>query len=175
MSSDTTTRNHEETLILEMENLIRHQLYRTGLWYRFPNHREDFMQEGRLAIWKAIQTYDPDSNVKLSTYSYTLIRNAIYDYVYKMKLNKQHLVYPLFDDIVESRDTMNLDFLAMLELIEKDENSQILKDYFIYELSQNEVAVKNKMKQQAVSKIIVDFRRKARELFERGEDDEIHR
>ena len=127
------------------------------------------MQEGRMAILKAIRSFKPESNVKLSTYAYTLVRHAIYDYIYKMKLDKEYLSYPLFDDIVESRDTMNLDFLAMLELIEKDEYSPILKDYFIYEKTQTEVAEKHNIKQQAVSNIIIEFRAKVRDIFGRGE------
>lgn len=155
----------EEKLLKTHENLIYANLHRSGLWARFPNHREDMVQEGRMALLKAIRTFKPEIKVKFSTYAYTLIRNAIYDYTQSMKLYQEYLIYPLFDELIDSRDDFNLDFLAMLKLIEADEQAQVLEDYFIMGMTQTEVAKVHNMKQQQVSVIITEFRQKIREIY----------
>lgn len=165
-----TLLTEEDRIIKELEGLIYTNLHRSGLWARFPTHREDMVQEGRVAIMKAIRTYKPEVKVKLSTYAYTLIRNAVYDYVQKMKLNQDYLIHPLFDDIVDSKSDPNLEAIAVLQIMEEEEHSDILKDYFILEYSQKEVAKKHNKKQQAISVIVNDFRKKVIQLFDKPEE-----
>lgn len=61
-------------LIKEKEFLIIYVLKR---W--FPKHLfdEDFVQIGRVALWRAIKTYDDSKGAKLDTYAITCIRRAI--------------------------------------------------------------------------------------------------
>ena len=42
-------------------------------------YKEDIMQEGRIALLRAAQTYDECNNAKFSTYAYTIVRNAMTD------------------------------------------------------------------------------------------------
>lgn len=41
--------------------------------------KEDVMQEGRIALLRAAVTFDDTSDVKFSTYAYTVVKNAIID------------------------------------------------------------------------------------------------
>ncbi|WP_167541194.1 sigma factor [Pseudobutyrivibrio ruminis] len=42
-------------------------------------YKEDMMQEGRIALLGATQTYDESNDAKFSTYAYTIVRNAMTD------------------------------------------------------------------------------------------------
>ena len=43
----------------------------------FQQQREDYMQIGLIALWKAITTYEEDKNDNFEAYAYTCIRNDI--------------------------------------------------------------------------------------------------
>lgn len=47
----------------------------------FPDHYddEDLYQEGCIALWKAVQTYDPTLQVRFSTYAESVIRNHCFN------------------------------------------------------------------------------------------------
>ncbi len=49
----------------------------------FPMLRddEDFRQEGFIALWKAVQTYDPTIEVRFSTFAERVIHNHCVDYI----------------------------------------------------------------------------------------------
>ncbi len=149
--------NIEQTII-EFEPIIYHILHKTKFWNIFPNYREDFLQEGRMAIIKAVKSYN--GKAKLSTYAYTLIRNSIYDYANSMKLHYQFNTLPLNENIIPSEREINLDAYFVKESMMADEHYQWLKDYLIDELSQEEIAEKYGTNQQNVSRIIIDFRNK---------------
>lgn len=155
----------EEMAIKDLEGLIYTNLYKLGFWYRYPNHREDMIQEGRMAIVKAVRGFDPNANVKLSTYAYTLIRNAIYDYAQSMKLYQEGLLYPFYDEFFQDPREFSLDVLALLKLMEEQDDVDILREYFLEGKTQETIAEKHDKKQQAVSVIINMYRSKAREMF----------
>ena len=46
---------------------------------------EDFLQEGRIALWKAKETYQAQSKAKFETYASAVIRNRIVDYIRTQK------------------------------------------------------------------------------------------
>ena len=41
--------------------------------------KDDIIQEGRIAMLRAAQTYDESNNTKFSTYAYTIVKNAMTD------------------------------------------------------------------------------------------------
>lgn len=155
----------EDQIIKDNEGLIYTNLYKLGFWYRYPNHREDMMQEGRMALMKAARTFDPDANVKFSTYAYTLVRNAIYDYAQTMKLYLDFVSYPFIDDLIPDPREFSIDVLALLKLMEEQEEPHILREYFLEGYTQDVIAQRYDKKQQAVSVIINMYRSKAREMF----------
>lgn len=161
------TKNIEETII-EFEPIIYHLLHKTNFWRVFPGYREDFVQEGRMAIVKAVATYN--GKAKLSTYIYTLVRNALYDYANTMKLHYQYNTLPLNQDAIPSKREMDLDAYYIKESMKQDEHYQWLKDYLILDLTQEEIAEKYDTNQQNVSRIIIEFKNKMRKEFNNEEE-----
>ena len=52
--------------------------------YSTTMQMEDAVNEGVVAIIKGIDMYDPDKNIKFSTYITTRVRGALLDYVHPM-------------------------------------------------------------------------------------------
>jgi RNA polymerase sigma factor (sigma-70 family) len=160
--------NGEVDLIIKSaEPIIYHHLHRTHFWDIFPNYRDDFVQEGRMAIWEAIKKYN--GKVLFSTFAHTLVRNTLYNYVNKMKLFKEkNLTIPLTEELVESIEVVDQDDFFILDAIEKNTNAPILNDYFVLGFSQDETANRNGLSQQRVSQIISQFRAEMREEYNDG-------
>jgi RNA polymerase sigma factor (sigma-70 family) len=118
-----------------------------------------------MAIQKAIEGYNKKSKVKLSTYAYVLIRNAVYDYANKMKLHYQYKTLPLNENILDNGKEINLEAAYIVEEMRDSPYYEWLRDYFIYEDSQREIAKRYKTNQQNVSRIIVEFREQMKEDF----------
>lgn len=153
-SSKTTT----SPTIKDFEPLIYSVLHKTHFWNIFPSYREDFLQEGRMAIQKAIETFNDKGKVKLSTYAYVLIRNAVYDYANKMKLHYQYKTLPLNENLVENGRHIDLAAAFIVDEMRDSPYYEWLRDYFIYEDSQSMIAKRYNTNQQNVSRIIVEFR-----------------
>jgi len=160
--TDTT---RDTISIKDLEPLIYSVLHKTHFWNVFPSYRDDFLQEGRMAIQKAIEGYNKKSKVKLSTYAYVLIRNAVYDYANKMKLHYQYKTLPLNENILDNGKEINLEAAYIVEEMRDSPYYEWLRDYFIYEDSQREIAKRYKTNQQNVSRIIVEFREQMKEDF----------
>lgn len=155
--------NNIEEKMLELEPIIYYQLHRLGLFKRFYSYRDDFLQEGRMAIWKALQSYDPDKGAKLTTYVNIVVRNFLLNYVRSMKLYQNERNIPFdeeqylvdFDPIENMAELIN-DYAA-------DNHKPILIDYFVEGLTQQEVAAKNGVSQQWVSNIVSRFRERLKQ------------
>jgi RNA polymerase sigma factor (sigma-70 family) len=156
-----------DLIIKSAEPIIYHHLHRTHFWDIFPNYRDDFVQEGRMAIWEATKKYN--GKVLFSTFAHTLVRNTLYNYVNKMKLFKEkNLNIPLTEELVESVETVDQDDFFILDAIEKDSNGGILTDYFVLGLSQEETANRHGLSQQRVSQIVSQFRIQMKEAYHDG-------
>ena len=147
--------------------IIYFHLHRTKFWDIFPNYRDDFLQEGRMALWEAIKKYN--GKALFSTFAHTVVRNTLYNYVNKMKLFKEkNLTIPLTEELVESIEVVDQDDFFILDAIEKNTNAPILTDYFVLGFSQEETANRNGLSQQRVSQIISQFRAEMREEYNDG-------
>lgn len=152
-----------EHKIKELEPLIYTVLHKIHFWQMFPSYRDDFLQEGRIAINKAIKNYN--GKAKLSTYAYVLIRNAIYDYANKMKLHYQYRPLPLNQELISSEREIDLDAAFAIEKMKESEYYEWLRDYYIFEDSQSTIAKTYNTNQQNVSRVIVEFREMMRKEF----------
>lgn len=156
-----------DTIIKSAEPIIYHHLHKTHFWDIFPNYRDDFLQEGRMALWEATKKYN--GKVLFSTFAHTLVRNTLYNYVNKMKLFKEkNLTIPLTEGLIESTETVDQDDFFIIDAMEADPNSSILTDYFVLGFSQEEVATRNGLSQQRVSQIVSQFRAEMREEYNDG-------
>lgn len=156
-----------DLIIKSAEPIIYHHLHKTHFWDIFPNYRDDFIQEGRMAIWEATKKYN--GKVLFTTFAHTLVRNTLYNYVNKMKLFKEkNLTIPLTEELVESIEIVDQDDFFILDAIEKNTNAPILMDYFVLGFSQEETANRNGLSQQRVSQIVSQFRAEMREEYNDG-------
>lgn len=152
-----------DLIIKSAEPIIFYHLHRTKFWDIFPNYREDFIQEGRMAIWEATKKYN--GKALFSTFAHTLVRNTLYNFVNKMKLFKEkNLTVPLTEALIESNEKVDEDTF-IIEYIYEDPNKDILIDYFLLNLSQEETAKRNGLSQQRISQIINEFKSRVKEAY----------
>ena len=152
-----------DLIIKSAEPIIFYHLHRTKFWDIFPNYREDFIQEGRMAIWEATKKYN--GKALFSTFVHTLVRNTLYNFVNKMKLFKEkNLTVPLTEALIESNEKVDEDTF-IIEYIYEDPNKDILIDYFLLNLSQEETAKRNGLSQQRISQIINEFKSRVKEAY----------
>ena len=62
-------------LLVRHEGLV-HYIVRNEIWGGVPE--EDLLQEGRIALWRAIQGYDPGRGVAFSTYASMAIKRQVW-------------------------------------------------------------------------------------------------
>lgn len=151
--------NNIEEQIKQLEPIIYYQLHRLNLFKRFYSHREDFLQEGRTAIWVALNNYDKSRGAKLTTYVNVVVRNYLLNYVRSMKLYENERNIPFDEDayLVDFDPIENIE--QLINDYGKREHRPILYDYFVESLTQQEVADKNGVSQQWVSNIVSRFRK----------------
>lgn len=90
-------------LMHEHEGLVHSALkgvYRYGVAYA------DLVQEGRIAVWQAVQGYDPSRGYAFSTYATVAIQRRFYTYIRRLTRPQGHLPAtptPGLDSQVEAR------------------------------------------------------------------------
>ena len=96
---------------------------------------DDFLQEGRVAVWKAISSYDGSKSVLFETYVSHCINNAMLDFVRKQNSAANSVInsaIPL-DEIHESdiEDLTNIDAerLVMSKQLISDYENKVLDLY----------------------------------------------
>lgn len=75
----------ENQLLMENEGLIRQLASHMEINYELDDTHhggidmDDIMQEGRIAMLRAAQKFNPDVDIKFSTYAYQVMKNAMTD------------------------------------------------------------------------------------------------
>jgi RNA polymerase sigma factor (sigma-70 family) len=147
------------SVLASCEKIIYHYLHRTNFWNIFVSERDDLVQEGRLAIYKCALTYDKRN--KFTTYVHSAVRNALYNYVKRVKLFDNINVVEIDKEVYNNIDDTPLTELyenVMNELL-NSQHSDILHSYFVDEYTQNDIAIQKGLSQQWVGTIINNFRR----------------
>ena len=149
-------KNYDQ-VIKECETIIYHYLHKTNFWTIFPNDRDDMTQEGRMAIYKCCMTFD--NRNKFTTYIHTAIRNAIYNYVKKMRMfDYANMVEVDLDIIPSETDTSDKYDMVMGDLT-NHKNSDILRMYFVENYTQQDIADKMNLSQQWVGSLVNNFKK----------------
>jgi RNA polymerase sigma factor (sigma-70 family) len=155
----------KDAILKNAETIIYYQLHITGLWQRYPNFRDDFLQEGRLAVLDAVKHWKSDGKASLLTYMHILVRNRIFSYIRSLKwLNTESSDYELDEENGNlSYDLKPLTFYDTLVAdMNKEGDKETLKLYFLDEYTQDEVAKKVNKSQQWVNNTCTNFRDKMR-------------
>lgn len=84
------TMGEMDTLIQENEKLVFYTLQKYFPMNRFD---DDYIQEGRIALWEALRDWTPDMSISFSTYAVVGITNRIHNY-YRNHIRRdvEHLV-----------------------------------------------------------------------------------
>lgn len=76
-----------EELLERHKGLVYKQVNRFldkfGNIYNLESHRDDLIQEGMIALWKAIERYDPSTGYQFSTFAVPYIYGTIYKYAFR--------------------------------------------------------------------------------------------
>ena len=123
--------------------------------YHLGYDRDEYFQIARIEFYECILSFDPARQTKLITYAWYSIRKAF------QKNASQNDMEVEID--YERHSEEKSDFEYMISDLSEDDQS-LLRDYFFYGLSQEELAVKHRMSQKSISleisRIIEKLRRK---------------
>lgn len=123
-----------ETLYLENEALVHEIIRRHYPQFVNTNNYDDAVQDGSIALLKAIEKFNPSLGFKFSTYAYPVIKGAIYKSMYKKESNLKvsrncHAVYMkykclskegyTFDEIVSKLNTTPYTLLNIVNTFNK--------------------------------------------------------
>lgn len=92
---------------------------------------EDFISEGKIALLKAISSFDEKKGVKMSTYCYTCVRNKLL--TYKKSRRSKMSYYSLSEGINISDKDISLakqKFLEHFQILTSNEKKAILRKSF---------------------------------------------
>ncbi|MFC4402937.1 sigma-70 family RNA polymerase sigma factor [Gracilibacillus xinjiangensis] len=109
-----------EDVLQENERIIHHLIHK----YRIRDREGDFYQEGLIALWEAVQTYD-ESRSKLSTHIYNCISSRFLNKIKKENREKEQLKTWLInikaeDLLIEDRDELDKQLLRDIRKVLSD-------------------------------------------------------
>lgn len=141
---------------------------------------EDIAQEGMIALYNAVLTYDTQSNIAFSTYATSCIRNRITDYIRHSKRNKNK---PLADSVpISVLDDREMSGQSPEDIAIKAEDGRLLKniiekglnptekqilDYYYEGMSYREIAEKIGKTSKYVDNVLQKIRKNIKKNMEK--------
>ncbi len=96
-----------------------------------PNDENEFIQEGNIALFRAILKFDTSKNMKFSTFLFTCINNAMISLI-RQKFSKKKTLYNEMilsgdvDDDIDANSLVDVNFSTPeMEAIEKEREEEI--------------------------------------------------
>ena len=99
------TYQEREILFNNNKRLVPFVLSKMYLDKEMKKYRDDALQEGYLALWKATEGFDKTMNFEFNTYAARAIHNSIIRYLHK---NSNHAYIRSFDAPIEDANEKNL-------------------------------------------------------------------
>lgn len=168
-----------EKFYLENEKLA----YKFGTKYGIL-HDEDMMQNIKIALYKAVKTFDPNKGVAFSTYAFTIMANE-YNYHFRNKYLKFNFVkntvigdnnreISIFE-ILEDTNNIDLDtnlinkeiidiilnYIKSLDYLSKN----LYYDYYFKHLKQKEMVEKYSLSQTQISRKLKKINKSLQKLL----------
>jgi RNA polymerase sigma factor (sigma-70 family) len=161
----------DKALIL-CEPLIKMQLYHMNYYNNFQSYYDDFLQDAKLNILKALTKFSNNSSV--ITYIYSVIKYSIYNTISSYGLYKH-----LKNDVELNPDLHTGEFsehaLNIYDSVVEDlynyyipAQRPILIDYFINGLASKECAAKHNISYTAVNVYVSTFRARMKRKYYGG-------
>lgn len=168
-----------EKFYLENEKLA----YKFGTKYGIL-HDDDMMQDIKIALYKAVKTFDPDKGVAFSTYAFTVMLNEYnyhfrdkylkFDFVSNTVIGDNNREISIFE-IIEDTNSSDLDSILInneiIEIVIKYINSldslskNLYYDYYFKHLKQKEMVVKYNMSQTQISRKLKKINKSLQKLL----------
>lgn len=143
--------DNKEKLFLENKYIV--ELLVKRVCY-IKSQYDDLLQVGYLALLKAIDKYDPNREVKLSSFATKYILGSLYKEM--QKLSKEIILnqteQEMINNIPDNYNTNNNFISISLNKLEKSEKSVILLKIY-YNTTNKEIAKKFKISESMVNKI----------------------
>jgi RNA polymerase sigma factor (sigma-70 family) len=137
------------------------------------NYKEDLIQEGLIALWRACLFYKEETGLQFSTYAYPAIRWGIYKaYSTLVKHDSNRVDAETMENYVESLESLDktdqTELLTVLELLqhESSKTKQVVQ-MTLQGYAQREIAQKLGTTQVQISRILKRFRTKAQSELNR--------
>ena len=93
----------KEELFNENKGIVYYCYSRLFLDDFIKKSKEDLVQEGFLALWKACTCYDPSLNIKISTYMFSVVKHAMCMWIRKNR-NYYYNIISLEEPLDNSED-----------------------------------------------------------------------
>jgi RNA polymerase sporulation-specific sigma factor len=169
-------------LIRKYEPLIHKYAHKYG-WMAPKHSYEDLVQEGRLAIYRAAQAFEPERGFRFLTLAFAYVRGGVQTLArrenrhprYTTSVEQTDLAKRLEDPSQTQEITMDTPTQKVREMMVEicggleTKRAQILCDKFGLfghkELRNVEIAEKYGLTKQAVQSYVVKFRNRARKLY----------
>ena len=120
---------------------------------RYGHIKEDLLQCGRMALWRACQRFDETKGYKFSTYAVRAITNEMLDFVYQELKHYQNTGCEYNDNLVADSDYL-IEIMAIQDACSKCKHKErwykIMQGYTMKEIAEQEHRTK-----QAISKCLV--------------------
>lgn len=137
------------------------------------NYKEDLIQEGLIALWRACLFYKEETGLQFSTYAYPAIRWGIYKaYNTLVKHDSNRVDAETMENYVESLESLDktdqTELLTVLEMLQQEpsKTNQAVQ-LTLQGYTQREIAQKLNTTQVQVSRILKRFRIKAQSELNR--------
>jgi RNA polymerase sigma factor (sigma-70 family) len=136
---------------------------------QYQSFKDDLCQEGLIALWKAQRCFNQSKNISFKTFAYASIKNNMLSYLKRKEL--KHFKVITFSELEKNKvnientncvyNDIDLDFKNTFNNNLKKtsiRNRQIIKDYFLSNKNQKQIASKYQISQPQVTRITQNFK-----------------
>lgn len=128
--------------------------------FNFPqSQKEDYLQEGKMVLLKAIDTYDEAYNKTFNKYFDLLLTNKFKTLYRKNQLEEEHMTI-LQEDVIDSTGASSKGYSLKGEITLSKKEKMIFEEYFINGKKIEEIAKNNDMDRKSVYNTIQRIKQK---------------
>lgn len=128
--------------------------------YNFPVAlKDDCLQEGKMALLKAIDTYNEAYNKTFNKYFDLLLTNKFNDLYKKNQLDAEHLTV-LKEDVIDSDAVSSKDYFSKNDVVLSKQEKIVFEEHFINGKSTDEIAANYNLSKKSVYNAVQRIKQK---------------